>query len=107
MADLSTDSDEAEFMKLKEYAKQIKVSPHTIYRDPAKYHMFKVGGLWRANKESLEKFAPTNNNVIRLAVVGSKESKRCRSSKGVKNTGLISPRQTERELDALLAPRKR
>ena len=104
MADTRTASDEVSFMRLKEYAEKIQVSPHTIYRNPAKFHMFKVGGSWRANKESIEKFSHTNNNVFRLAVVGSKESERCRSSRGVKNTGLISPRLTERELDALLAP---
>jgi hypothetical protein len=96
-----------EFMTVKEFAAVVKVSASTIYRNPLKYNMFRVGGSWRANKESLESFSHKVNNAIRLAVVGGKESKKCRYSKEVKNTGLISPRQTDRELGDLLAPRKK
>lgn len=99
-----------EFLKVKEYAAIIRVSAGTIYRNPLKFHMFKVGDCWRANSDSLKKFeqqAANDNNVIRLAVVGGKEKKRCRSTKEVKRTGSMSQRQTERELDALLAPRKK
>ncbi|QKJ17516.1 DNA-binding protein [Yersinia kristensenii] len=99
------------FLKIKEYAALIKVSAGTIYRNPLKFHMFKVGDRWRADADSLSKFkfeqqAANDNNVIRLAVVGGKEKKKCRSTKEVKRTGSMSQRQTERELDALLAPRK-
>lgn len=94
------------FLKLRDFAARINVSPNTIYRDPAKYHMFKVGGSWRANEESVEKFSIKSNNVTRLAVVGVKERKKCRSSKEVKSTGWTSQHQMEKELGALLAPRK-
>lgn len=94
-------------MTIEEYSLKLKVSPHTIYRNPLKYHMFKVGGLWRASNESLEKFSAPNNNVTRLAVVGGKEFKKCRSSKEVKSGGWTSHTQMEKELDALLAPRKK
>ena len=99
-----------DFMTVRELAAVVKISASTIYRNPAKYHMFKVGGCWRANDESLKKFAQqsaNDNNVFWLAVVGGKENKKCRSTNGVKRTGSMSPLQTERELDALLAPRKR
>ncbi|CNK61240.1 Uncharacterised protein [Yersinia pseudotuberculosis] len=97
------------FLKVKEYAAIIRVSAGTIYRNPLKFHMFKVGDRWRANSDSLKKFeqqAANDNNVIRLAVVVGKEKKQCRSTKEVKRTGSMSHRQTERELDALLAPMK-
>ncbi|CNI59651.1 MULTISPECIES: helix-turn-helix domain-containing protein [Yersinia] len=100
------------FLKVKEYAAIIRVSAGTIYRNPVKFHMFKVGGRWRADADSLNKFkfeqqAANDNNVYRLAVVGGKEKKRCRSTKEVKRTGSMSQRQTARELDALLVPMKK
>lgn len=97
-------------MTVKELAATLQVSATTIYRNPRKYHMFRVGNNWRANSESLKKFAEapgTDNNVFRLGVVGGKERKKCRSTKGVTRTGSISQRQMARELDALLAPRKK
>ncbi|MEX5073068.1 helix-turn-helix domain-containing protein [Enterobacter cloacae] len=111
MAALITEAgeDHAEkepFLDIGKLAKRLSVSKSTIYRNPAKFHMFKVGGQWRANEESLEKFSRRDNNVIRLAVVG-KDVKKCRSTKEVKHTGLISPCQTDRELGALLARRKK
>lgn len=93
-------------MKVPELAARLQISPSTIYRDPARYNMFKVGGAWRANEESVANFSRTPNNVIRLAVVG-KEYTECRSTKEGKTTGLISRLQTDRELDALLAPKIR
>ncbi|QYA57397.1 putative helix-turn-helix domain-containing protein [Hafnia phage vB_HpaM_Meifeng] len=95
-----------QLLKLSAVAKRLNVSTHTIYRNPAKFNMFKVGGSWRAREESLASFSSKVNNAIRLGVVG-KESMKCRSSREEKYTGSISPLQTERELDALLAPRKK
>jgi len=98
------------FMTVKELAAAIRVSASTIYRDPQKYHMFKVGNGWRASAESLKKFEQqpsSGKNVFRLAVVGGKEKRKCRSTREGKRTGSISQRQTERELDALLARRKK
>lgn len=102
--------DAEAFMKVREYAALIRVSASTIYRDPAKFHMFKVGGCWRANSESMKKFeqqAANDNNVFRLAVVGGKEKRKCRSTNEETRTGLIYRSQTARELDALLAPKKK
>ena len=98
--------DKEPFMKIPAFAARICVSPSTIYRNPARFHMFKVGGSWRANEESVANFSKTSNNVFRLAVVGE-ESMKCRSKKEVKTTGLISQLRTERELDALLEPRRK
>ncbi|MES4614237.1 hypothetical protein V2154_16845 [Ewingella sp. CoE-038-23] len=98
------------FLKVKEFAAIVRVSASTIYRNPQKYHMFKVGGGWRANEDSLKKFeqqSANDNNVFRLAVVGGKEKVKCRSTKEVKRTGSISQRQMEQELGALLEPRKK
>lgn len=97
---------EKPYLNVARLAARLNVSKSTIYRDPTKFHMFKVGGQWRANEESLEKFSHRDNNVIRLAVVG-KDFKKCRSTKEVKHTGLMSPCQTDRELDDLLARRKK
>lgn len=71
--------------------------------------MFRVGGSWRANKESLKKFEQAqfnDNNVYRLAVVGDGR-KTCRSTKEVKSTGLISQLQAEKEFANRLAQRKK
>lgn len=92
---------------IKEYASMIRLSSSTVYRNPAKYYMFRVGSSWRANKESLKKFEQAqfnDNNVYRLAVVGSGR-KTCRSTKEVRNTGLTLQHQAEKELENLLARR--
>ncbi|WP_367273571.1 helix-turn-helix domain-containing protein [Pluralibacter sp.] len=95
-----------ELFTVAEFASILKISPSTIYRNPSRFHMFKVGGAWRANEESVEKFSQTPNNVFRLAVVGKGVTK-CRSTNEGKTTGLISRLQTELELDALLAPKRK
>ncbi|MDE9570518.1 hypothetical protein [Xenorhabdus bovienii] len=89
-------------------AEKLKISANTIYRNPLKYHMFRVGGSWRANEESLKKFEQQDlkdNNVFRLAVVGGKEKAQCRSTKEVTHTGSMYQRQMAKELDDLLARR--
>ncbi|WP_237388034.1 hypothetical protein [Xenorhabdus sp. Sc-CR9] len=94
-----------DFYTVKEYAKKLKISEWSIYRNPLKYHMFRVGCSWRANSESLKKFEQQNskdNNVFRLAVVGGKERTQCRSTKEVRNTGSMYLRQMEKELGDLL-----
>ncbi|MDU7135037.1 MAG: hypothetical protein E6325_27170, partial [Enterobacteriaceae bacterium] len=68
------------FLTVSDLASLLQISPSTIYRDPTRYNMFKVGGAWRANEESVANFSRTPNNVIRLAVVG-KEYTECRSTK--------------------------
>jgi len=96
------------FMTVKEYAAAIQVSATTIYRNPEKFHMFKVGGCWRASVDSMKKFEQQpvrNNNAIRLAAVDGKEKKKCRSTNEGTRTGLMYRSQTARELDALLAPK--
>lgn len=95
------------YYTVEEYSKLLNLSKGTIYRKPSKYYMFKVGGSWRANKESLKKFEQAqfnDNNVYRLAVVGSGR-KACRSTKEVRSTGLTLQHQAERELENLLARR--
>ncbi|SFU85976.1 helix-turn-helix domain-containing protein [Xenorhabdus koppenhoeferi] len=97
-----------DYYTIKEFAKKLKISANTIYRNPLKYHMFRVGSSWRANDESLKKFEqkdPKDNNVFRLAVVGGKEKTQCRSTKEVKNIGLMYQRQMEKELGDLLERR--
>lgn len=94
-------------MTIKDYAKKLRLSKATIYRDPEKYHMFRVGGSWRASDQSLKKFEEdrlNNNNVYRLAVISGGRKGKCLSTKGVKHTGSMCPPQTERELEKLLAP---
>ena len=63
-----------QYLKVSAVAERLNVSPHTIYRNPVKFNMFKVGGSWRAREESLESLSSKVNNAIRLGVVG-KESK--------------------------------
>ena len=97
----------SQMLTVKEYAPLIRLSPMTIYRDPAKYHMFRVGKSWRANSDSLKKFEDAqfkNNNVYRLAVISGGRKKKCLSTKEVKRTGSMCPPQMERELEKLLAP---
>ena len=101
---------EDDCMTLKEFAGKLKLSPSTIYKNPPKYYMFKVGGSWRANKESLKKFEQAqfnDNNVYRLAVVGGRRNSKCRSTKEGVRSGLMSHLQVEKELGDLLAPRTR
>ena len=98
------------FLTVREYAAALRVSASTIYRNPLKFHMFKVGGCWRASTDSMKKFeqqAANDNNVFRLAVVGGKEKRKCRSTNEETRTGLIYRSQTARELDDLLAPKKK
>ncbi|NIH23442.1 hypothetical protein HBM99_13945 [Providencia heimbachae] len=98
-----------QYYTIEEYSKLLNLSKGTIYRKPSKYYMFKVGSSWRANKESLKKFEQAqfnDDNVYRLAVVGS-GSKKCRSTKEVTYTGLMSRLQLEKELEELLAPETR
>ena len=93
------------YYTIPEYAEKLKISPHTIQRNPKKYNMFKVGGSWRASDYSLKLFEQSllsQNNVIRLASGGKKETTECLYTKGEMSTGLISQHQTARELDALL-----
>ncbi|WP_224717673.1 helix-turn-helix domain-containing protein [Pectobacterium versatile] len=94
-----------EYLSVSDVSKILKISTGTIYRNPHRYNMFKVGGLWRAKKESLENFSRNVNNAIRLAVVG-KESKKCRSTGEGKRTGLMYQHQMGKELGDLLEPRK-
>ncbi|WP_258307609.1 helix-turn-helix domain-containing protein [Pectobacterium carotovorum] len=94
-----------EYLTVSDISRILKISPGTIYRNPHRYNMFKVGGVWRANKESLENFSRNVNNAIRLAVVG-KESRKCRSTGEGKRIGLTYQRQMGKELGDLLAPRK-
>lgn len=92
---------------IKEYASMIRLSSSTVYRNPAKYYMFRVGSSWRANKESLKKFEQAqfnDNNVYRLALVGSKRKTKCQYTKEAASIGSMYPPQLARELDALLAP---
>lgn len=100
--------DDDSYFTLKEYARKLKLSRHTIYRNPTNFFMFRVGGSWRANRGSLKKFELAqfnDNNIYRLSVVGGRRISKCRSTKEVKNTGLISHLQMEEELDNLLTPR--
>ena len=82
------------FIKIKEYAAILRISAGTIYKNPLKFHMFKVGDRWRANLDSLKKFeqqAANDNNVIRLAVVGGKEKKKCRNKDSTGKRSRWSP----------------
>ncbi|MEQ1964388.1 hypothetical protein ABLB69_14705 [Xenorhabdus khoisanae] len=96
------------YYTVREYAGKLQLSEGTIYRNPLKYYMFRVGGVWRANDESLKKFEQQNikdNNIFRLAVVGGKEESLCRSTKEVVNIGSMYQRQMAKELDDLLERR--
>ncbi|HHR5809017.1 TPA: hypothetical protein ACS78B_002499, partial [Providencia alcalifaciens] len=93
------------YYTIHEYAKKLKISSSTIRRNPKKFNMFKVGGSWRANERSLKLFEQSllsQNNIIRLASGGQKETTECLFTKGESSTGLIYQHQTARELDALL-----
>lgn len=46
-------------MTIKDYAKKLRLSEATIYRAPEKYHMFRVGGSWRASDQSLKNLKKT------------------------------------------------
>ncbi|MDK7759432.1 hypothetical protein [Providencia rettgeri] len=95
------------YYTVEEYSKLLNLSKGTIYRKPSKYYMFKVGGSWRANKESLKKFEQAqfnDNNIYRLALVGSKRKTKCQYTKEAASIGSMYPPQLARELDALLAP---
>ncbi|MGX4746103.1 hypothetical protein [Providencia rettgeri] len=63
---------------VKEYAVLLKLSESTVYRNPAKYHMFRVGNCWRASKESLKRFeqAQFDNNLDSSAVLTHKRQKK-------------------------------
>ena len=94
-------------MTIKEYAPLLRLSEVTVYRNPEKYHMFRVGSSWRANGASLKRFEEdqfNHNNVYRLAVVSGRSKGKCQSTKGAKHTGSMYPPQMEGELEKLLAP---
>jgi hypothetical protein len=72
-------------MKVPELAARLQISLPR-FTGTLRYNMFKVGGAWRANEESVANFSQATNNVIRLAVVG-KEYTECRSTKEEKLLG--------------------
>ncbi|EJD6046015.1 helix-turn-helix domain-containing protein [Providencia rettgeri] len=87
---------------VKEYAALLKLSESTVYRNPAKYHMFRVGSSWRASKESLKRFeqAQFDNNLDSSAVLTHKRQKKL-NSKNIYEIRM--QRDVAKELNRLLA----
>jgi hypothetical protein len=88
-------------------AKALKLSEHTVRANPAKYHMYKIGGFWRISESDLQNYIDEsrkrNNNVIRLALVNdNKEIKKCHYQREMASIISTSARQAANELDALL-----
>lgn len=90
-----------------EVAEALKLSENTIKSNPAKYHMFKVGGVWRATKQDVANYIDESrkkhNNVIRLALgKGNNGGKKCRYSRGMMSTISTSGHPAVKELKNLL-----
>lgn len=88
-------------------AKFLKLSEHTVRANPLKYHMYKIGGVWRTSLTDLENYIDesrkNNNNVIRLALVNDKkELKKCHYQREVASIISTSAVQAAKELDDLL-----
>lgn len=90
---------------VKEYAALLKLSESTVYRNPAKYHMFRVGRSWRASKESLKRFEQAQfHDGVSLYIRAKR--KKSTLSNGSFNM-FMSQIEAERELEQRLAKRKR
>ncbi|HHO0143194.1 helix-turn-helix protein [Providencia alcalifaciens] len=90
---------------VKEYAALLKLSESTVYRNPAKYHMFRVGRSWRASKESLKRFEQDQfHDGVSLSI--REKRKKSTLSNGSFNM-FMSQIEAERELEQRLAKRKR
>lgn len=87
---------------VKEYAALLKLSESTVYRNPAKYHMFRVGRSWRASKESLKRFeqAQFDNNRDYSAALTHKRQKKadCKNKYEIRMQSNVA-----KELDRLLS----
>lgn len=90
---------------VKEYAALLRLSESTIYRNPAKYYMFRVGRSWRASKESLKRF---DQAQLHEGMSISKMVKGKNSSSANRNLNMfMSQIEAEKELEQRLAKRKR
>lgn len=90
---------------VKEYAVLLKLSESTVYRNPAKYHMFRVGRSWRASKESLKRFEQAQFQDDVYSSIGS----RIKSNKSTNRSfnAVMSQVEAEIEFERRLAGRKR
>lgn len=89
------------FFTIKELASILKISVSTIYRDPIRFHMFRVGNSWRANAASLEKFASESEQPKKSP------SAAVLAKPGIVVRAVVSNVQLERELAELLAPKRK
>lgn len=90
-----------QFLTIKEYAAILKISVSTIYRNPTRFHMFRVGNSWRANAASLEKFANESAQPHQTS------SAAVLTKSGATVGRIVSNLQLERELAELLAPKRK
>ncbi|EJD6539360.1 helix-turn-helix domain-containing protein [Providencia sp. PROV188] len=90
---------------VKEYAALLKLSESTVYRNPAKYHMFRVGRSWRASKESLKRFEQALFQDDVCSSIGSRIKSNKSTSRSF-NT-LMSQVDAEIEFERRLAGRKK
>ncbi|MEQ4693689.1 MULTISPECIES: helix-turn-helix domain-containing protein [Providencia] len=90
---------------VKEYAALLKLSESTVYRNPAKYHMFRVGRSWRASKESLKRFEQAQFQDDSVLI--NSEKQHSRHYNFTAKSVFASQSQVEKELNKLLSQRKR
>lgn len=89
---------------VKEYAALLRLSESTIYRNPAKYYMFRVGRSWRASKESLKRFEQVQlHECVSMSIMVKGKN----SSSANRNLNMfMSQVEAEKELEQRLAKRK-
>ncbi|MGJ7972663.1 helix-turn-helix domain-containing protein [Providencia hangzhouensis] len=90
---------------VKEYAALLKLSESTVYRNPAKYHMFRVGRSWRASKESLKRFEQAQFQDDVCSSIGSRIKSNNPANRSF--NAVMSQVEAEIEFERRLAGRKR
>lgn len=95
-----------ETLTIKQAAKSLNCHPNTVRNHLIEWGFSQMPGsrVWRVEKSRLDLMVKGSNNSGRLAL-SVEEVTLCRSTKEKKTArgGLISQRQVEKELDALLA----